>query len=64
MTIEQFATLAMFSSTWAVLAVGHTVACHVFGLLCTLEVSGSPGVPGWPMLRIRSWPWLAVQARR
>ncbi|WP_201304929.1 hypothetical protein [Streptomyces sp. GS7] len=31
MTIEQLATLATFGSTWAVLAVGHNVADHVFG---------------------------------
>ncbi|WP_198545925.1 hypothetical protein [Actinacidiphila yeochonensis] len=31
MTFEQLATLATFGSTWAVLAVGHNVADHVFG---------------------------------
>ncbi|MFH9353995.1 hypothetical protein [Kitasatospora sp. NPDC017646] len=31
MTIEQLAMLATFGSTWAVLAVGHNVADHVFG---------------------------------
>jgi hypothetical protein len=30
-SIEQIATLATFGSTWAVLAVGHNVADHVFG---------------------------------
>ncbi|MDX3236951.1 hypothetical protein PV392_14960 [Streptomyces sp. ME03-5709C] len=36
-TIEQLATPAMFSSTWAVLAVGYNVTDRVFGLLCTIE---------------------------
>ncbi|KOU22735.1 hypothetical protein ADK52_20150 [Streptomyces sp. WM6372] len=31
MTVEQLATLATFGSTWAVLAVGHNMAEHVFG---------------------------------
>ncbi|MFJ4187863.1 hypothetical protein [Kitasatospora sp. NPDC089509] len=31
MSIEQLTTLAAFGSTWAVLAVGHNVADHVFG---------------------------------
>ncbi|MFD0260137.1 hypothetical protein ACFVH7_17890 [Kitasatospora indigofera] len=31
MTVEQLATLATFGSVWAVLAVGHNLADHVFG---------------------------------
>ncbi|MFE4975528.1 hypothetical protein ACFRAR_25935 [Kitasatospora sp. NPDC056651] len=30
-SIEELTTLATFGSTWAVLAVGHNVADHVFG---------------------------------
>ncbi|WP_405852235.1 hypothetical protein OG361_05885 [Streptomyces sp. NBC_00090] len=30
-SIEQVATLATFGSVWAVLAVGHNLADHVFG---------------------------------
>ncbi|MEU9072041.1 hypothetical protein AB0D60_34800 [Streptomyces sp. NPDC048306] len=30
-SIEQVATLSTFGSVWAVLAVGHSLAEHVFG---------------------------------
>jgi hypothetical protein len=30
-TVEQVATLATFGAVWAVVAVGHNLADHVFG---------------------------------